>query len=152
MQMSGLVQKVSLITVIYWMLWLLLTIAVILWPTHLSTVSVYVLVCAAGSGRQEYPGDGPSSTLCPTALNSPTGIDSHFPSAFLFKAVVLDHLAADEARQPALWFGPFSFCFILKSTWNEVAFFVSYRIHICELYKSPFLWEKTETKRERFIF
>lgn len=44
MQMSVLVQNVSLITVIYSMLWLLLIIAVILRPTHLSTAHSSVSV------------------------------------------------------------------------------------------------------------
>lgn len=38
---------------------------------------------AADSGRHDYPGDRPGSTLCPTLLNSPTGMESHLPSAFL---------------------------------------------------------------------
>lgn len=75
-------------------------------------VSMQLCICpAAGSGRQEHPGDGPSSALCLTLSNSPTGTDSRFDSAFLLKAAALGHLAADEASETSA----VAFCQIFKS-------------------------------------
>lgn len=71
-------------------------------PTHLSTAHSSVSAQQQAQGDKSTQETGPAQHSVLQRLNGPTGLDSHFPFAFLLKVAALGRLAADEARETCL--------------------------------------------------